>query len=116
MSKLQEIFNKLKITKKEQKKLKRLYKDSLDNSQEYKEIANELKTLKERKKQIEESVKEDYKAEFAKLDSLQLDIQSDTEMMSDLALNQLVKGEVIEIKDEHDNNYEPQFKVSFKKI
>ena len=116
MSKLQEVFNRIKESKEEQKKINRSYKDALENSQEYKEILEKLKMFKENKKQIEDRINNDFKAELSRLDTIKLDIQHDTEMMSDLALNQLVEGKTIEIKDKHDNNYEPLFKVSFKKI
>ena len=116
MQKLQEVFNRIKDSKEEQKKIKRLYKDALDNSQEYKEILDQLNMLKEQKKQIEERLNNDFQTELSRLDTIKLDIQHDTEMMSDLALNQLVSGKTVEVKDKHDNNYEPLFKVSFKKI
>ena len=116
MSKLQEVFNRIKESKEEQTKIRRSYKDSLDNSQEYKTILEKLKVLKENKKQIEERISSDFKTELSRLDTIKLDIAHDIEMMSDLALNQLVEGKVIEIKDKNDNNYEPLFKVTFKKI
>jgi len=116
MSKLQEVFNRIKESKEEQKKIKRSYKDSLENSQEYKDVLEKLQALKENKKQIEERINNDFKTELSRLDTIKLDIQHDTEMMSDLALNQLVAGKTVEVKDKNDNDYEPLFKVTFKKI
>ena len=116
MPKLQEVFNRIKELKEEQKKINKSYRDALDNSQEYKEVLEKLKMFKEQKKQIEERINNDFESELSRLETIKLDIQHDTEMMSDLALNQLVAGKPVEVKDKHDNDYEPLFKVSFKKI
>ena len=75
-----------------------------------------LKKLKERKKQIEEIIKNEFSAEFNKLDALKLDIETDNQLLSDIAFNQLVKGQAVEVMDEGDNKYEPIFKVKFKKV
>lgn len=115
MAQLQEVFDRIKQTKKEQREIKLIYRDALDSSQEYKEIVDELKTFKERKKQIEDDVRRQFSSELAKLDSLKLDIQTDNELLSDLAINQLVKGETVEVQDEAENKYEPVFSVRFKK-
>ena len=37
-------------------------------------------------------------------------------MMSDIALNKIMKGETVEITDQYDNKYEPLFSVKFRKI
>jgi hypothetical protein len=41
---------------------------------------------------------------------------NDAELLADLALNQLVSGETVEIVDENDQKYEPIFSVRFKKV
>lgn len=115
MSQLKKVFARIQQSKQEQKKIKKMYRDSLDSSAEYKKTIEEIKTLKERKKKIEEALKEDYSAEFSRLDTIKLDLRHDNEMLSDLALNSLVKGESISLEDEDGNQYAPSFKVSFKK-
>lgn len=116
MQDLQSIFNRIQEAKKKQKDIKRAYRDALESSTEYNDINEELKTLKARKKEIENVTREQFSSEFIKLDDLKIDIDSDQEILSDIALNKVIKGESIEIKDEHDNEYEPIFKVSFKKM
>lgn len=116
MSKIQDIFNKIQKNKKKQSDIRKMYKDALLASQEYVEITEKISKLKEKKKQIEDSVKNDFSAEFDKMESLKIDIDSDNLMISDLALNQMTKGEMIEVKDENENEYEPIFNVKFKKI
>lgn len=115
MSKLQEVFIRITETKLEQKKINKMYRDALDNSAEYKRLVDTLKQSRERKKQIEETIKEDFSAEFSRLDALKMDLQNDMMLISDIALTQLVKGEKVEVKDKNDDAYEPLFTVRFKK-
>ncbi len=115
MSSLQEVFDRIQKTKKEQKEIKQAYRDALDNNAEFRRISEELKTLKLQKKQIETDAKREFSGEFTKLEDLKIDLDSDQEMLSDLALNQLVKGETVEITDEYEAKYEPVFSVKFKK-
>ena len=115
MAKLEEIFNKIQDSKKEQREIKAMYKDALVNSEEYKKIVEEISELKEKKKSIEENTKNDFSSEFVKLDSLKTDIESNKILLADIAINQLMKGETVEIVDDYNNKYEPVFSVRFKK-
>ncbi|MFA6993944.1 MAG: hypothetical protein WC268_05155, partial [Patescibacteria group bacterium] len=99
MSKLDEVFKRLQETKKEQKDIKTLYRDALAGSKSYQDTVDELSRLKEKKKKIEEDIKSAYRSELSKLDALKLDIQTDKEMLSDLAITQLMKGETVKITD-----------------
>ena len=116
MEKIQEVFDKIEEIKKEQREIKKSYKEALKNSQEYHEITEKMNTTKDRKKQIEEDIKGDFSSEFTRLEDLKIDIEAEKEMLSDIALNKLVKGESLDIKDKYDNKYEPIFNVKFKKI
>jgi len=115
MQDIQEIFGRIQKIKKQQKELRSTYKEALNASQEYVELSDKLKTLRERKKQIENTVKGDFASEFTKLDDLKIDLESDMEMLSDMAFTKMVKGEAVEIKDDYDNTYEPVVVVRFKK-
>ncbi|MBL7058028.1 hypothetical protein ISS03_01705 [Patescibacteria group bacterium] len=115
MSKLQEVFNRITETQMETKRLKKMYRDALDNSAEYKQVGDTLTKSRERKKQIEETIKEDFSSEFSKLDTLKLDLQNDMMLLSDIALTKLVKGEKVEVTDKNNEAYEPLFSVKFKK-
>jgi predicted nucleic acid-binding Zn-ribbon protein len=112
---LQEVFIRVQAAKKQKKDLETAYKDALKTSLEYQEIDEKLKTLRERKKQIEATIREQFSGELTKIEDLKIDIASDVEMMSDIAMTQLMKGETVEVKDEYENSYEPVFKVNFKK-
>ena len=116
MANLQEVWSRLKETQKKQKEIRNTYKDALANLASYQEIVEKLKILKDRKKGIEDQIKGDFGSEFDKLEGFKLDIQTDRELLSDMALTQLMKGETVSITDENDDEYEPKFSVSFKKV
>ncbi len=112
---IQEIFSRMQIAKKKQKDLKTTYRDALNSAGEYKEILEKLKTLREKKKQIETAVKAQFSGEFSQLDAIKTDLESDTVLLSDAAMTLLMKGEHVEVQDEYHNVYDPVFLVKFKK-
>ena len=116
MQNIQEVFIRIQENKKKLKDLKSTYKEALESAAGYKDVVDQLKTLREKKKQIETMVKQDFSGEFTQMEDLQIDIQSDMEMMSDIALSQVMKGETVSVKDEYENDYEPIFAVKFKKV
>ena len=115
MDKLQEAFNRIQEIKKEQKKIKSAYRDALQSSPTYKQVTDELKEIREKKKKIEEGIKVDFSSEFTKLEDIKIDLESEYELLNDIALTQLMKGETVKVTDQYENNYEPVFSVRFKK-
>lgn len=115
MQNIQEVFNRIQKAKEKQKELKKMYKEALDQTPGYKNLVEDFKEIRDKKKQTETQVKQDFAKEFEELDDLKTDIQTDQELISDIALNKLVKGETVEVNDKDDNNYEPVFSVKFKK-
>lgn len=115
MSDLQTTFQRIKEAKKELQALKKAYKDALNNSNVYTKTTEDLKVLKEKKSQLENNTKEEFKKEFERIEQLQLDIQNDSQLLSDIALNDLIKGKKVEVRDENDAEYEPAFSVRFKR-
>lgn len=115
MQDLQQIFNHIQEIKKKQKDIKAAYRDALASSSEYKNLVDKMKELRGRKKDIENSVKQDFSGEFQKLDDYKVDLESDFTMLSDAAMTKLMKGETVQVTDEYNNNYEPIFSVKFKK-
>jgi hypothetical protein len=116
MQDIQEIFNRIQEAKKKQKDIKKAYKDALATSLQYQEIGEKLKTLRVQKKEIEISTRNSFSSEFTKLEDLQIDIESDQELLNDVAVSKLMKGESLAIKDVNDQEYEPIFSVKFKKV
>ncbi len=112
---IQSIFNRIQETKKKMKDIKVMLRDALDSNGEYQEMMEKSKVLRENKKRVETAIKEGFSSEMQKLDDLKIDIESDTEMLNDMALTKMMKGETFELSDEYKNNYEPIFSVKFKK-
>lgn len=116
MKSLQSIFDETQQIKKQQKELNKIYRESLNSSFRYQEILEKLDKLKTEKKQIEENAKNDMGSDYTKLERLKEEVKDNRTMMADVAINHLMKGQVIEISDEYNNQYEPRFSVTFKKI
>lgn len=115
MQNIQDVFKRINQAKQQAKQLKRMYTDELEGNERYREILDKLEALKAEKKQIETAIKQDSHGEFQKLDAIKMNIQADSELLSDLAMNTLMAGETVKVKDEFEEEYEPVFKVSFKK-
>ena len=115
MQNIQEIFNHIREMKKEQKDLRDMYKDALVQADEYEEIVEQLTTLREKKKEIETRIQAQLGRAYEKLEDLKREVDTEKEMMNDIALSTLMKGETVVVKDEYDNDYEPNWKVAFKK-
>jgi hypothetical protein len=115
MQQVQMIFDEAVAIRKKIKGIKLIVKDALDSSLEYKELGDKIKTLREKRNQVALKVKQDLASEMAKLDDLTIDLNSQMELLSDAALSKFMKGETLEITDEYENQYEPAFKVRFKR-
>lgn len=115
MADIQEVFNRIRSTKREQKEIRKMYKDALEADHSYKTICEQYENLKIKKKQIETQVKEDVGSNFKKLDALKMHVKTDNELLADLAMNDLMAGKTVEVKDAEDNRYNPVFSVRFKK-
>lgn len=115
MPSLQEVHARLLAKKREKSEIQKAFKDELVNNARYQQISEQLKTLKEERKSIENQAWAAASQDAEKLDLLALDITSDKELLSDIALNLYTKGETVEIVDEHNTRWVPSFAVSFKK-
>jgi uncharacterized protein with ParB-like and HNH nuclease domain len=116
MTKIQDVFDKIQKIKIKQREIKAIYRDALASSAEYQRVSDGLKEMKEKKKRIEDSIKSDFGKEFDKLEEFKCDLETENLLLSDIALNHVMKGEVIEVVDSNDNKYEPLFSVRFRKV
>jgi predicted nuclease with TOPRIM domain len=112
---LQELHNELRQKKEERKKLKESIKDELKHHTRYGEVVDEMMALKAEKKSIETQVRESVPQDARRLADLDAEIKADEELMSDLAMNLILKNESVELRDEYENRYVPLMKVIFKK-
>lgn len=115
MQNLQDVFNRIRATKREQRELSAMYKDALAASNEYRDILEKMRGYKLRKQQIEEEAKAELGNDFAKLEALKKYAQTDKELLADIAINHLMEGKTVKVEDEDKNEYEPNFSVKFKK-
>lgn len=115
MSQLEEVYTRLTINKKKARDLRKMMQDELSHNARYSELKDEIKALREELKGIENEVKANSQAELDQLDDLKEEIKTDTELIADIALNMYVNEQSVEIVDEYNNKWYPQFKVSFKK-
>ncbi len=114
MHTVQEIFDRIQDTSKERREIKASYKDALRGRSGYEDLVEEIKTLKDRKKQIEIAVDAEL-GQSEKLELLTKNIMDDKQLLSDLAFNSLVKGEMVKVNGPQNTEYEPIFSVQFKK-
>ena len=64
---------------------------------------------------LEDQAKADMGSEWEKLDLIKLHIREDKEMLTDIALSTMMKGETVKVKDKSNNDYDPVFSVRFQK-
>jgi hypothetical protein len=110
-----EIFKRLQEKREQARVIKKKYSSELASSGEYQKITEDLDRLRAKKKVHEKATKEQAGANFARLDELKLAISQDAQMLSDVALTAIMKGEPVQVKDEG-AEYEPVFTVRFRKI
>lgn len=115
MQNIQEVFNKMREAAREQREIKAMYKNELNSTGDYQKLMEEMKILKDKKKKIEMAVEAQLLEEARKIDSLKKDINDYKQMISDIALTTLMKGESVKIEGPNGEEYEPAFSVKFKK-
>ena len=115
MISIQEVFNEIREAKKELKELRAMYKDALQNADGYPEITEEIKEKKEKKIKIEAKVQDQMGKSYEEMEKLKQTITDKEEMLNDIAMTTLMKGEAVEVIDEFQNKYEPIYVVKFKK-
>lgn len=116
MSKLEEVYTDLKLKKKQRSEIQKMFRDEMNQNERWIEINEEIAKLREEKKAIENELKAAAQSDLEKLEGLKLEIATDQEMLADIALNMFVKEETVEIIDEYDQAWYPEFKVAFKKL
>lgn len=114
MPKLEEVHGRLQKKKKQKREIVRSFADELRNNARYMEILEKMEELKAEKKSIENEARA-RDLDVGKLEDLKVDIQSDTILLADIALNMYVQQMPVEITDELNAKWVPVFKVNFKK-
>jgi septal ring factor EnvC (AmiA/AmiB activator) len=115
MPDLKEILQRIRQKKQDKKRLTDMVRDARAQSKSYQEVEEQIKALKVKKLQLETAIRSEFSSELEKIEKMNEGIQTDTQLLTDLALTKFMKGETIEIVDENEVKYEPVFKISFKK-
>lgn len=115
MADLQKVFDEIREAKKEMKEIRAAYRDALAQADKYPEISEKIKEQREEKKTIEARVQNEMGRAYQKLEELKVEVAGKEEMLNDIAMTTLMKGETVEVVDEYQNRYEPLYVVRFKK-
>lgn len=115
MPELNEIFQRIKTSKQEQKNVRSVYKDVLAQNAPYQAVIEQLNGLKVKKLQLETEIRSTFQKEMEQLEQLAESVKADVQLMSDIAMTKLMKGETVELVDENNTAYEPVINVRFKK-
>lgn len=113
---LQLIYDEIAEKKRDKKDLEKQYKDALANTDEYEEIIEKIRELTDKRKGIEALVQTKLGKTWEKLEEIKDEVAEKKITMTDLAMNDLMAGKTVLIKDEAGNEYEPVWSVKFRKI
>jgi predicted nuclease with TOPRIM domain len=114
MHDLDKVYSRLQEKKAARRDIKSSISDELKQNAKYQEILDKISELKIEKKSIENELLGRSQTQ-SKLEELTLDIKTDTEMVTDIAVNMLLRNQTVEIVDDHGSKWVPSFSVRFKK-
>jgi len=115
MQNAQEVFNRIEKTKKEIKSIKKFLTEEYEQIPEYTKLSLEKIDLNNKIKQIKLNVDNKFYDEVTKLGDLKIDLKSDKELLADIILSKMFKGEEVELQNQYKQGVLPIFKVIFKK-
>jgi len=113
---MQEVFDKIQEHKEVRKEVGREYRDALVQSSGYEDVREEIKKLRDKKKALESAVQAEMGSRYEELEKAKKEIENLDQMLTDIAMTTLMKGESINLKDKNNAEYEPSYKITFKKI
>ncbi len=115
MKDIQEIFNELQELRQENKEIRKDYRNLLLQNPEYEAITEKLDALRAEKKEIELSAQGELGATWDKLEDNKIKIKDLEQILTDVAMTNLMDGKTVEVRDQWDTLYEPVYKINFKK-
>lgn len=113
---LQMLFSATEEKQQKSRILKASIKDAIENSKGYKEAREEYDKSKEKMKQIEYIIKQDFTADLDQIDNIKAELDMDKENMSAIALEKFKTGDSLIVKGKNGFDYEVNFVVKFKKL
>jgi hypothetical protein len=112
---LQLIYDEVAEKKQSQKELQEMYKDALRNVDKYNDLGDKIEKLRNERKGIELKIQSQLGRAYDKLLDIKSEIAAEKVTMTDLAINDLMAGQTVEVEDSFGNKYEPIWSVKFKK-
>ncbi|MEI7749988.1 MAG: hypothetical protein WCJ25_03215 [Candidatus Moraniibacteriota bacterium] len=116
MKDIQEVFNEVQELKQTKKEIGREYRDILAQDEDYQELKEEAEKLRDKKKARESSAQAGMGRRWEEFERASAEIAELEQMMTDIAMTNLMDGKSIALKDKYDTEYEPSYKITFKKI
>ncbi|HWQ60605.1 MAG TPA: hypothetical protein VN420_05690 [Candidatus Fimivivens sp.] len=116
MKDIQEVFNEIQELKQTKKEISREYRDILAQDEEFQEVKEELEKLREKKKTREQNAQIGMGRRWEEFERAVAEIAELDQMLTDIAMTNLMDGKSIQLKDKNDTEYEPSYKITFKKI
>lgn len=112
---LQLVFSETDKKRNRLRELKAAIKEQLESKQEFQEIKETSESLRARKKALKLAVDDDNKTECEEIERLEIDIKSQKQLISDVAIKDYLAGKEIKVTDNYGNVLEPVFSVKFVK-
>jgi len=112
---LQLVFSKTDEQKNDLAILKRQVKDDLEAMIEYQDLLKEEEVIRQKKRQIINSFNSHNKDIIDKIALKKLDLDSQKQLLSDVAIKEYLAGKTIQITDKNGFILEPVFSVKFRK-
>jgi len=116
MRDMQEIFDEIQERKSTKKEIGREYRDILAQDEGYQESKEELQTLREKKKASEQNAQIGMGRRWEEYENAVSEIAELEQLLTDVAMTNLMDGKDITLKDKNDTEYEPSYKITYKKI
>ena len=116
MKDIQEVFDQIQELKHTKKEIGRDYRDILAQDEDYQELKEELTTVRDKKKAREQSAQAGMGRRWEEFERATAEIAELDQMLTDIAMTNLMDGKSINLKDKYDTEYEPSYKITFKKI
>lgn len=116
MRNIQEVFDQIQELKQTKKEIGREYRDTLAQTEGYEDLKVEVKTLREKKKAKEAQVQVGMGSRWEEFEKATAEIASLEQILTDIAMTTLMDGQNINLKDKNNVEYEPSYKITFKKI
>lgn len=111
----QELFDEMKALKSRRKQVNEQIKQHYESDPTYQELSEKRKDITAKLKPVKAKLNEGIEKLLTEKDDLNIDIKATQDLLNDIALSKVVKGETFEVKDESNQLYLPLFNVKLEK-